>query len=314
MRADRLLNLLMLVQARQKLTAQQLADELGVSRRTILRDLDALSAAGVPIITQGGRGGGVFLDEAYQLALSGLPAAEIRTLFVSGFPSLLAELGLAETAERSLLKLFAALPALHKQAAAHVRQRIHIDPVWWWYESRLPFWEELQQAVYEDRCIRVVYERHSGEVVERVLEPYGLVVKAGIWYLVARRDGEFRNYRASRLHRVALLHQTFSRSPDFDLASFWAEQTEAAKAAMPSYSFTLRLPDERLPFLQYHVPGNSDIVTEPDGPGWTRARVTVSSAEIAQMLVFGIGAGVEVVEPVDLWRAVTEKARAFLRP
>lgn len=115
------------------------------------------------------------------------------------------------------------------------------------------------------------------------------------------------------MRQVELLRQTFSRLPNFDLASFWAEQTEAAKAAMPSYSFTLRLPDERLPFLQYHVPGNSQIVMEADGVGWTRARVTVPSAEIAQMLVFGIGAGVEVVEPEDLWLAVTDKARALLQ-
>ena len=147
MRADRLLSILMLLQARGKVTTHALAREVEVSRRTILRDLNALSGAGIPIYTESGPGGGVALDEQYQLALSGLSAADLPAIFVSGIPSLLGDVGLERRAEGILLQLFAALPANQQEAVAQIRHRLHIDPVWWWYEEQpLPCWEEVQRA------------------------------------------------------------------------------------------------------------------------------------------------------------------------
>ena len=192
MRADRLLAITMLLQARGKMTAQALAAELEVSRRTILRDIDALSIAGVPIYAEGGHGGGIALDSHYRTTLTGLTEAEALTVFISESPQLLRDLGYQEQARQSLLKLFASLPALHRNAIEQFRQRVHIDPVWWWNEAAPPFWDALQRAVYDAQLLRMTYARSDGTVAERTVEPYSLVAKAGVWYLVARRDDEFR--------------------------------------------------------------------------------------------------------------------------
>src|SRR5215831_10443662 len=222
MRADRLLAIMLMLQRRGKMTTQALADELNVSRRTVLRDVEALSSAGVPLYAEGGHGGGVALDENYRVTLTGLKEAEVRALFISSSTRLLRDLGLSEAAESTQPKLFAALPALHRQAVEHFQQRIYIDPVWWWHDDEpLPFWTELQRAVYEDRLIRVIYEHYDGEKVERILEPYSLVAKASLWYLVARRDGEFRTYRIGRFHAVSVVDSHFERQADFDLAAYW---------------------------------------------------------------------------------------------
>jgi predicted DNA-binding transcriptional regulator YafY len=285
-----------------------------VSRRTILRDLNALSGAGIPVYTESGPGGGVALDEHYQLALSGLSAADLPALFVSGMPSLLGDVGMEGRAEDVLLQLFAALPAYHQQAVKQIRHRLHIDSLWWWYEEQpLPCWEELQRAVFEDRKIRATYERHDGTVAERILEPYSLVSKAGIWYLVARRDEAWRTYRVSRFHQVALLPERFSRDPEFDLAAYWQRHLEEAKSNMPHYDFTLRIPNERVEFLRYHITGNSTIRELPDVAGWFRAQVQVPSMDSAKMLIFGLGAEAEVVEPVELRDAIYEGARRIVK-
>jgi predicted DNA-binding transcriptional regulator YafY len=310
MRADRLLSILMLLQTHGKLTTEQLARDVGVSRRTILRDLNALSGAGIPVYTESGPGGGVALDEQYQLALSGLSAADLPALFVSGMPSLLGDVGMEGRAEEILLQLFAALPTYHQQAVQQIRHRLHIDPLWWWYEDQpLPCWEELQQAVFEDRKIRATYERHDGTLSQRILEPYSLVSKVGIWYLVARREGEWRTYRVSRFHEVALLGERFTRADAFDLAAYWRAHLEEAKSNMPHYDFTLRIPMEKVEFLRFNISGNSMIAELPDVDGWFRAAVQVPSMESAKMLVFGLGAEAEVVEPVALRNAIFESAR-----
>ena len=187
MRADRLLSIIMLLQTRGRLTTQRLAEELGVSRRTILRDVDALSLVGVPIYSEGGHGGGIALDENYRTTLTGLQDREVRTLFVANHAPALDEIGLGEAAKSTLLKLLAVLPTSQRPSVEYIRQRILIDSAWWWRDAQPPpFWDQLQQAVYDDRCIQAVYERHDGETIERVLEPYSLIAKSSVWYLLAQ--------------------------------------------------------------------------------------------------------------------------------
>lgn len=314
MRADRLLAILMLLQTHGKRTTQQMAREVGVSRRTILRDLDALSNAGIPVYTESGPGGGVALDEKYQLALSGLSATDLPALFVSGMPSLLGDVGMEGRAEEILLQLFAALPIYHQQAVQQIRHRLHVDPLWWWREEQpLPHWEVLQAGVFEDRKIRASYERHDGTLSERVLEPYSLVSKAGIWYLVARRDGEWRTYRVSRFRQVTLLSERFARDANFDLAAYWHAHVEAMQSSLPHFDFTLRIPIARVEFLRYHIVGNSMITELPDVEGWFRAAIQVPSMETAMMLIFGLGAEAEVIEPEILRREIVESARRFVQ-
>jgi predicted DNA-binding transcriptional regulator YafY len=307
MRADRLIAITLLLQARGKLTAQTLAEELEVSRRTILRDIDALSSAGIPLYTEGGHGGGIALDEQYRMTLTGLTQAEASTLFVSGLPNLLQDLGFQERTQNTLLKLFAALPTLHREAVERFRQRIHIDPVGWWSEAAPPFWETLQRAVHEDRPIQITYTRFEGEKLERLVEPYSLVMKAGVWYLVARHGelGEFRTYRISRLQQVEIQDKTFSRQKDFDLATFWQAHISQLTAQWMPYAFTIRATEKGITFLKPRI---LELVAQPDGDGWFTAQINVHSIEEARMLVFGLGQEGYVIEPKELQEDVVQAA------
>lgn len=314
MRADRLVSLIMLLQTRGKTTAQVLAAELGVSRRTILRDVEALSFAGIPVYAEGGHGGGVALDEHYRVTLTGLKEAEVRALFVSSNASLLRDIGLGEAAESTLLKLSAALPARHQPAVEFMRQRFHIDPLWWWHNAQpLPFWDDLQRAVYEDRCIQVVYENYRREVVQRVVEPYSLVAKSSLWYLIARYDGEMRTYRVSRLQSVTLLDTHFRRTDDFDLPTYWQERAQDFVATIAEYTFTLRIDERRMSLVQWLMTGRFEVIQPADAAGWLTVRFQVESVDLARMLVFGLGRQAVVVEPQELQDAVVAAAHELIR-
>lgn len=313
MRADRLLSIMLLLQTRGKMKAETLADELGVSRRTILRDIEALSISGVPIYAEGGHGGGIALDENYRTNLTGLQEEEARTLFLASNESLLKQLKLGDAAERTLLKLNAALPTRHQEAVQHIRQRILIDPAWWWQDSQPPaFWEQLQQAVYEDRCIRARYERYDGEVVERTLEPYSLVAKSSIWYLIAKREGELRIYRVTRFHDLTLLATHFERDASYDLPTYWQAHLQQFVESMGEFSLTLEVHPDRLAFVKWITPGRHQITDAEQAGDWHTVRIQMESVELAKMLVFSLGAQGRVVEPRTLYDAVVAAAREFV--
>jgi predicted DNA-binding transcriptional regulator YafY len=313
MRADRLLAIIMLLQSRGKMTTHTLAKELDVSRRTILRDVDALSFLGVPIYAEGGHGGGVTLDENYRTSLIGLHEDEIRTLFIASNSKLLRDVGLGEAAERSLQKLAANVPARYAPSVDQFRQRILIDPSWWWEDTQpIAFWEELQRAVYEDRLIQTVYERYSGEIVKRTLEPYSLVAKSSIWYLIARRDGAFRTYRVSRFRHITVLASSFERDTGYDLQTYWQKHLAEFADTIPDYRFTLRIRPNRMSFLQWIVPGRYKLDEPPDNDEWITVHFQLESIELAKMLVFGLGADhTEIIEPTELRAAVLNAAREF---
>lgn len=313
MRADRLISMVMLLQTRGKLTAAALAQELDVSRRTILRDVDALSSAGIPIYTESRHGGGIALDENYRTTLTGLTEAEIHTLFISGNAALLERVGMGAAVESAQRKLSAALPLRHQLTVEQVRQRLYIDPLWWWYDTqRMPFWETLQAAVFEDRAIEVLYEHYDGEIVTRVIEPYSLVSKSSMWYLIARRDGAFRTYRVSRFHAVTPLETHFQRDADYDLPAYWQAHLQAFSQSMSPYACTLRIHPDRVKFAQWLVPGRCEIIGETDAEGWLTARFQLESLELAKMLVFGLGTQCVVVEPHALYDVVIDAARELL--
>ena len=314
MRADRLLAIMLLLQTRGKMTAQSLADKLEVSRRTILRDIDALAAAGVPVYAEGGHGGGIALDEQYRTTLAGLQDKEVQTLFVGNNTQILSEIGLGAAADSTMLKLQAILPASHQPSVEHMRQRILIDPVWWWRDAQpLPFWDHLQQAVYEDRCIRAVYERHTGEMVERVLNPYSLVAKSSVWYLIAEHAGALRTYRVVRFRQITLLDTHFQRREGFDLLTYWHEQLRHFGELVSGYEFTLRMHPERMNFVKEIVPGRYQQIERADSDGWITIQFRLDSMGLAKMLVFGLGEDATVVEPQELHEAILNTARAILK-
>jgi predicted DNA-binding transcriptional regulator YafY len=312
MRADRLVTIILMLQTRKKMTAQALAQALEVSPRTILRDVDALSAAGIPIYAEGGHGGGIALDEQYRVTLTGLKEAEIRALFVASDARLLHEVGLGEASEQARLKLEAALPTPYRPTLDYIRQRVYIDPLWWWHDTDpRPLLTTLQQAVYEDRRIKAVYEHHNGEIVERTLEPYSLVAKSSLWYVVAKHHDQLRTYRASRFHAATLLDQHFERSVDFDLPTYWQAHVQEFVSGAAGFAFTLRIDPNRLNFVAWLTPGRYEVI-ETAEDGWLTVRLQFETIELAKMLVFGLGTQAEIVEPDALRDAVRESACAVL--
>ena len=313
MRADRLLAMMMLLQTEGKMTSQRLADKLEVSRRTILRDIDALSAAGVPVYAEGGHGGGIVLDEQYRTTLASLRENEIGTLFIGSNTQLLNEIGLGDAAESTLLKLRAVLPISHQPSVEHIRQRILIDPIWWWHDAQpLPWWDQLQQAVFEDRCIQVVYERNNGEIAERVLEPYSLVAKSSVWYLIANHSGELHTYRVLRFHQIELLDRYFQRQEDFDLSRHWQEQLQRFGELISDYAFTLRMDPKKINFIKTIVSGRYQQVEPIEADGWVTIQFHLESMDLARMLVFGLGENATVVEPQELQEVIFSTAQAIL--
>lgn len=313
MRADRLLSIILLLQTRGKMTTKRLAEELGVSRRTILRDISVLSFSGVPVYSEGGHGGGVALIEEYRTTLTGLNTLEVQSLFVANNNDALRDVGLGDAGERLLLKLLAALPNMHHSTADHIRQRLMIDPTWWWHDSAItPFWEEMQRAVYEDKLIQAEYESFDGTIAERTLAPYSLICKSSVWYLLAERDQELRTYRVSRFHSVRLLDTSFSRRPDFDLPTYWRAKAQRFENLSPEYRCVLRIHPERISLIKWLMPGRWELIKDADDKGWMTLSLTMDSDLLAKMLVFGLVGFVEVVEPAELKDAVVAKARECL--
>jgi len=318
MRADRLLSLLLHLQSKPRHTAQELAKQLEVSERTIYRDIEALNIAGIPVYTQTGMSGGIFMDENYRLALSGLTPDEIRSLFIPSGSGPLDDLGLARAASATLLKLRAALPARQRDEAERLRQRIYIDPVGWFQSAEpTPYLPLLQQAVWEDRRINATYERANGAASHRLVEPYALVAKSNVWYLLGKQaEGDWRTFRISRFHAVTLTEERFARPTDFDLAAYWQDTAQAFEQQMlegqTPCQVTVRVHPRSVWYFANSLSGRYDRIAEPDPTGWTRLRLTYPSLAAAHTGVLALGADVEVLGPRELREQVAVSARALV--
>ena len=243
MRADRLISLLMLLQTRGRLTAQELASRLEVSERTIYRDLEAFSSAGIPVYAERGPGGGISLVDGYQTRLTGLTAAEAQALFLLSVAGPHSDLGLDSALNDALLKLSATLPASQREDAQHLRERIHMDTTWWYYSREtLPQLSLLQEAVCHDQTILLQYLDERNNSCRCMLHPYGLVSKAGIWFLVAvhAQSGEQHILRVSRIQSVEISEASFVRPPDFDLAATWRDYCLSLEAQHPQLARSAR--------------------------------------------------------------------------
>ncbi|GLW20953.1 WYL domain-containing protein [Microbispora triticiradicis] len=316
MRASRLLSLLLLLQTRDRVTAAELAEELEVSVRTVYRDVEALSAAGVPVYADRGPLGGYRLLDGYRTRLNGLTAEEASSLFLAGLPGPAAELGLGEFAAAAELKLLAALPPGPRSHAARMRERFHLDvPGWYRSADEAPFLTEVAEAVWEERVLRTRYRRWGPAEVERLLHPYGLVLKGGSWYLAAACSGTVRTYRVSRIIEAEVLGERFERPPDFDLAEFWRDFAEEFAARMYTAEAVVRLAPGGEDLFRYTLGG--DVVDKAlanghaEPGGWTRLTVPIESLTHARWLLLRLGTLVEVLEPAEL-RALMAEAVADL--
>ena len=313
MRASRLVSLLLLLQSRGGQTAAELARELEVSVRTIHRDVDALSASGVPIYADRGPHGGIRLVDGYRTRLTGMTADEAEALFLSGLPGPAAELGLGTVVAAARLKVLASLPVELRVRASRLVERFHLDAAAWYHaDEPVPLLGPLSEAVWESQRVQIGYDR-GDKTVDRVLEPLGLVLKAGVWYVVAGADGQPRTYRVSRVTRVTVLDERFDRPETFDLAAFWTESSAAYERDTPRIEVVLRLAGDRLPRL-HGVIGDRPFDTierleEPDPDGWQRVRLKLDWPNEVVSQILAVGSECELLEPVELRERIAAQAR-----
>jgi len=305
MRASRLMSVLMLLQARGRMTAQQLADELEISVRTVYRDIESLGAAGVPVYADRGPAGGYQLLGGFRTRLTGLTGDEADTVFLAGVPGPAAELGLGTVLAATELKLLAALPPELRSRAGRIRERFHLDaPGWFRGALSAPHIEAVATAVWEQRVVDVHYQRWDKSEVDRTLEPLGVVLKAGAWYVVSRSAGQLRTYRVSRIRDIAVRDERFDRPDDFELAAYWEAWSERLEASMYRGEAVVRFSPRamQLIFLLGAVVARAvrDTASEPDGAGWVQATVPTESTEHALHDLLRFGPDAEVLSPPEL--------------
>lgn len=316
MRADRLISLIMLLQARGRMTASSLAAELGVSERTIYRDMTVLSAAGVPVYGEAGLAGGYSLVDSYRTSLTGLTPSEVRALFMLQIPEPLAALGMDQDLKSALRKLSAALPESRRVDEERTLQRFHLDASGWRQAGGFtPYLHILYQAAWQDQCVKLTYQPMSNVEIEQVVEPYGLVMKAGAWYLVYRLQDKFRVHEINTLHQVQLLEQSFIRSRDFNLAAFWSGWCAQVKQSALSYPVILRVAPHMLPWLPRLLGGaigESEHLPPSEAEEWIRLEVRFASLEEARNRLLSLGGGVEVVAPRALQLSLLDYAQQVI--
>src|SRR5947209_14302330 len=310
MRASRLVSLLLLLQTRGQLTAAELAEQLEVSERTIQRDAEALAAAGVPIEALRGPAGGYRLAGGYRTRLTGLTSDEAEALFVG--PA--AELGLGRVFADARLKVLAALPPELQERAERSARLFHLDTRGWFRgEDKTPHLPVLAAAVWQGRRVRARY-REGSRTVQRTLDPLGLVLKAGAWYLVARRSAGMRVYRVSRFVAARVGDETFERPAAFDLAAFWEEWSTSFERDRPRFDVRLRVPRAAVRFLRplVHPAGRAALDDVSREPALEQIELTVpfEHVDTAYRELLTFGADVEVLDPPELRRRVAAAGAA----
>src|SRR5437899_1481943 len=318
MKASRLLSILMLLQARGRMTANALAQTMEVSPRTILRDIDQLSAAGVPLWGERGRQGGFQLRAGWSTELTGMTEPEATALLLAGLPGPATELGLGAAAASARLKMLASLPGEWREKAGRIGECLHIDPLDWYRARDTPrFLREVADAVWHARRLSVDYESWRG-AAKRELEPLGLVLKAGAWYLVARTAGReaARPYRLASMLDVKASGRTFKRPRRFDLARAWAGSAERFESELHKLRARILVSprglnwfrNARIPVVACSAESGEQIAR----PEWREVQMPIESIEQGARQVLGFGAEIEVIEPAELRAEVLRQARRLM--
>jgi predicted DNA-binding transcriptional regulator YafY len=313
MRASRLVSILMMLQSRGRVSARALAAQLEVSTRTVYRDIDELSAAGVPVIVERGATGGFELLEGWRTTLTGLTTDESQALFLSGLPGPAAELGLGDSMASAQLKLLAALPKDWQPEARRMASRFHVDLAGWYRRPNpTSLLRAVADAVWSDHRIAIEYESWAGRVA-RDLEPLGLVVKAGEWYLVARPPGRTtaRTYKVDQIHALTV-GAVFPR-PVFDLAAYWRQSTERFEQEIYKGTAKVRLGPRARQLLREKSAALAEAIPRLDDDAWCTVEIPIESIEHATEQFLGLGANVEVLAPPALRTRMRETACAMAK-
>ena len=300
MRASRLLSILMLLQLRDRLTADALAAEFEVSVRTIYRDIDKLAEAGVPVYADRGPGGGFRLIDGYRTRLTGLAADEVEALLMIGLPGPAAALGMGPAASNAGRKMLASLPRSSGDVAGRMGARFHLDPVDWYRDDepvqQLP---AIARAVLDQTALAMTYDSWRG-VRDRVVEPLGLVLKAGAWYLVARSDGVARIYKVANIMQHEVRDTHFERPADFDLAAWWSMETARFEAGLRTGTAQLRATAtglKRLSQLGAFAQRAVKAAGPADDAGWSCLSLPIETLDHAALTLLGIGPEIVVLAP-----------------
>lgn len=320
MRASRLLSILILLQIRTRLTAEALAEEFGVSVRTIYRDINELSASGVPVFADRGPGGGFQLVEGYRTKLTGLARDEADAVLMIGLPKLAHDLGMGHAATRARHKLLAALPQEMTTGAGRLGSRFHLDPVEWYREAEgTPFLPALAEAVLEDRQVQLTYESWAGSRDWQV-SPLGLVLKSGTWYVVVQgrgRSGDDRmmTFRVANIRAFKLLEASFKRPKGFDLARHWAESLSRFEDSLRPHRASLLINEtgcRRLAEAGAYASAAVRTADVPDRDGWRKVNLPYENAEQAARLLISLGPTFRILTPPDLKSGLASMIGAVL--
>jgi len=315
MRADRLLLILSLLQVHGRLTSRELSRRLEVSSRTVHRDMEALSSAGIPVYAERGSSGGWTLSEGYRHRIAAMTTEEISSLLLLQSSNVVKDLGWSAQVQNAFLKLLSALPDSARKGAEYARARLHVDGAGWHFSpEHVPYLPVVQEAAWEQRKLLISYRsRESGEDKERIVRPLGLVAKMSVWYMVAELEDaeeEIRTFRISRLKKADLRNETFVRSDTFDLAAYWERSTARFKSTLPRYPAKVRIAADRWDrfsqekyVIVHHQFGLDDMKR-------IEAAVEFHTLESACEILLKYGRHAEAVAPEQLREAVSEECRA----
>ncbi|WP_433284846.1 helix-turn-helix transcriptional regulator [Micromonospora sp. CA-244673] len=310
MRASRMMTLLLQLQVRGQASGRELARRLEVSERTVQRDVEALVAAGIPIRATRGPAGGYRLDRGYRTRLNGVGLDEAGALAFLGLAGPAEQLGLGELLEGARTKVWAGLTGAARERAGRTTERFHLDPTrWYGAPEPVPCLPDLADALWRDHRIRIRYVR-DGRPVTREVDPLGLVLAAGDWYLVALRNGRRRTYRVSRMRAVELLDESAARPPGFDLAAAWAESRRALEDEPVAVEVTVRVAAAALPRLRRLVPVAGKDRVPVTATGEIVLTVPFENLGWARSALLGLGSAVEVLAPAELRTQVADELRA----
>jgi predicted DNA-binding transcriptional regulator YafY len=313
MRADRLISIMMHLQSKGRMTARELAQLLEVSERTIYRDIDALSAAGVPIYADAGHSGGFTLPRDYRTQVDGLTTPEIHALFLQMNEQPFKQLGIGQSLNSALLKIFNALTERHRVDAEWIQQRVFLDRDSWHQErEQVAFMQAVQQSVWEQRQAVIVYTDRTDRKAEGTLDPYGLVLKAGMWFVVGKAWGDIRAFRVARIESFRLTDRSFERPPQFRLEPFWRQWMQDYEKRRFRYRTTVEIAAEALP----RISAMNGMIAETQPvlgkPRWKRARLYFENKSAALSTILAQGDLALVIAPEELRDGVREHAVRLL--
>jgi predicted DNA-binding transcriptional regulator YafY len=314
MQASRLLSILLRLQTQGRVPAKALAETFEVSLRTIYRDIDQLSASGVPVYAQKGRHGGFMLRGGYRTRLTGLDRPEAESLFLAGVPFAAQQLGLGKALDSTRLKLLASLPEAQQRDAERVAARFHVDPVAWFQGAdEQPLLPELAAAVWTRRMVQMRYDSWKGPI-DRRLAPLGLVLKGGLWYLVAAVNGQARTYRVGYIETLRVEEEAATAPPRFDLKRYWDRFARDYEARMQAGQATVRARPAALKGLARvsHAMAKAVAAAGPcTQEGWHVLTIPIESIEVATGELLRLGPTVQALAPPALRRALRQAAQAL---